>query len=163
MRQRYCVCPSVCPIRPQQHGAVSLLLWAPPAGNIDRLQQARPPSDPYPQQHGGGQQQVRTVSRLQRSRKLNTELFLELKTNKSVLSCCLQLDNVTLLAVAVERRTCSSRSISPARAGPTAANSPHAAAAVDRWDRRTQRRTDGRTPYRYIDTAAYYASSVNKI
>ena len=33
-------------------------------------------------------------------------------------------------------------------AGPTAANPPHAAAAVDRWDRRTDRRTDGWTPYR---------------
>jgi len=42
-------------------------------------------------------------------------------------------------------------------AGPAAANPPHAAAAVDRWDRQT----DGRTPYRYIDSAAYYASSVS--
>ena len=41
--------------------------------------------------------------------------------------------------------------------GPTAANPPHAAAAVDRW----VRQTDGRTPYRYIDPAAYYAGSAN--
>ena len=37
-------------------------------------------------------------------------------------------------------------------AGRPAANSPHAAAAVDRWDRQT----DGRAPY----LAAYYANSV---
>jgi len=43
-------------------------------------------------------------------------------------------------------------------AGPTAANPPHAGAAVDKWDRQT----DGRTRYRYIDPAAYYASSVIK-
>jgi len=28
-------------------------------------------------------------------------------------------------------------------AGPTAANAPHAAAAVDSWDRQTDRQTDG--------------------
>ena len=37
-----------------------------------RLQQARSPSDPYPQQHGG-QQQMRAVSYLRRRRKLNSE------------------------------------------------------------------------------------------
>jgi len=36
-------------------------------------------------------------------------------------------------------------------AGPTAANPPHAAAAVDSWDRQT----DGRIPYSF---AAYYAA-----
>jgi len=46
-----------------------LLLWATRAGDIDRLlhgalQQARPPFDPYPQQHGA-QQQMQAVSRLQ--------------------------------------------------------------------------------------------------
>jgi len=44
-------------------------------------------------------------------------------------------------------------------AGPTAANLPHVAAAVDRLDRQT----DGRTPYSYIVHVAYYSSSVNKI
>ena len=34
-----------------------------------------------------------------------------------------------------------------------AANPPHAAATVDRWDRHT----DGQTPFRYINPAAYYA------
>jgi len=43
-------------------------------------------------------------------------------------------------------------------AGSTAANPPHAAAAVGRW---TDWQTDGCTPYRYINPAAYYASSVN--
>ena len=38
-------------------------------------------------------------------------------------------------------------------AGPTAANAPHAAAAVDSWDRQTDRQTDGRTPHRDIDPA----------
>ena len=42
-------------------------------------------------------------------------------------------------------------------AGPTAANPPHAATAVDRW----VRQTDRQTPYRYIDPAAYYAGSTN--
>jgi len=39
-----------------------------------------------------------------------------------------------------------------------AANSPLAATAAQNG---TARRIDGRTPYRYIDFAAYYASSVN--
>ena len=38
-----------------------------------------------------------------------------------------------------------------------AVNQPNAAAAVDRWDRRT----DGRTPDLYIDPASYFANSVN--
>ena len=38
------------------------------------------------------------------------------------------------------RACCSNRPIAP-DAGPTAANPPHAAAAVDRWDRKT----DGQT------------------
>jgi len=37
------------------------------------------------------------------------------------------------------------------------ANPPHAAAGVDRSDRQTDRRT----PYRYIEPSAYYATSVN--
>ena len=66
-------------------------------------------------------------------------------------------DNVTLLAFAVERRAAA------------------AAAAVDRYHLHTRptastcwcggqqtRQTDGRTPYRYIDSDAYYASNVNK-
>jgi len=46
-------------------------------------------------------------------------------------------------------------------AGPTTttADPPHAAAAVDRWDRQT----DARTPNRYVYPAAYYASSVNYV
>jgi len=40
---------------------------------------------------------------------------------------------------------------------PTAANPPHAAVAGE-WNRLTNRWTQ----YRYIDPAAYYASSVNK-
>ena len=68
---------------------------------------------------------------------------------------------MTLLAFAAERRCCRApgvvdRYVLPA--GPTAANPLHAAAAVDRWDSET----DGRTPYRYIDSAAYYASFVNE-
>ena len=45
-------------------------------------------------------------------------------------------DSVTLLAVAAERRPCSNRSISHGYQ-PTAANPPHAAAAVNRRVRRT--------------------------
>ena len=58
-------------------------------------------------------------------------------------------DNVTLLAFAADpcRPCCCDRSISPA----CRANSSKYAAAVDIWDRQT----DGRTPYRYIDAAAY--------
>ena len=61
-------------------------------------------------------------------------------------------DNVTLLAFAAERRCCRApgvvdRYVLPA--GPTAANPLHAAAAVDRWDSKT-------------DSAAYYASFVNE-
>ena len=37
----------------------------------------------------------------------------------------------------------------------------HNSAAVDRWDRQTDKQMDGQTPYYYIDPAAYYASSVN--
>jgi len=75
---------------------------------------------------------------------------------------------VTLLAFAADRRaavapllqargarTAVDRYRMPA--GRSAANTPHAAAAVDRWDRQT----DGRTLNRLIDPAAYYASSVN--
>ena len=42
-------------------------------------------------------------------------------------------------------------------AGPTAANPSQLHAAVDRWGRKT----DGRTAYRYVDSAAYYAGGVN--
>ena len=44
-------------------------------------------------------------------------------------------------------------------AGPTAANPPHAAAAVNSGDGQTVRRT----PYRYIDPDADYASIVKNI
>ena len=51
-------------------------------------------------------------------------------------------------------------------AGRSAANPPHAAAAIDRRDRQTNRRrdgrTDGRTTYRFIDPALY-AGSVNNV
>jgi len=43
--------------------------------------------------------------------------------------------NVTLLAFAADRRPCSNPSMSPA--GPTAAKTLHALAAIDIWDRRT--------------------------
>ena len=71
------------------------------------------------------------------------------------------LSPLLLTAVLLRRRCCwalcSSRSIySTHRA--QAANPPHAAAAVDSWDGRT----DGRTPYRYTDPVAYYASSVSE-
>jgi len=82
---------------------------------------------------------------------------------------------VTLLAFAAERRAAvaplllSARRLLQARgaraavdrrrmpAGRPAANTPHAAAAVDRWDRQT----DGRTLNRLIDPAEYYVSSFN--
>jgi len=44
-------------------------------------------------------------------------------------------------------------------AGPTAANPPHAAAAGDSWNRSTDRQR--RTPYRYINPAAYANSGNN--
>ena len=72
--------------------------------------------------------------------------------------------NVTLLAFAADRRVAMRRaaaaalqlgarrcrSISPTRGEPSSKR-PHAAAAVDRWDRQT----DGRTPYRFIDHAPH--------
>jgi len=72
---------------------------------------------------------------------------------------------VTLLAFVADRRAAAAplllgagravidRYLRPARL--TAANPPHAAVAVDFWDRQTDGRTDGRTPYRCIDPAAY--------
>jgi len=80
---------------------------------------------------------------------------------------------VTLLAFAAVRRAAVApllldagraaidRYIGPAR--PTAANPPqrHAADSMQSIAE-TDRRTDRRTPYRYIDPAAYYASSVDK-
>jgi len=47
--------------------------------------------------------------------------------------------------------------------GPTVANPPNAVVAAKMGQ--TDRRTDGRTPYPYIDPAAYYAGSVkfNKV
>jgi len=70
--------------------------------------------------------------------------------------------NTSLLAFAAERPepVTVDRYLPPAR--PTAANSPYAAAATqDRIDRQLGGLTDGRTPYRYIEPAAYYATSVN--
>jgi len=67
---------------------------------------------------------------------------------------------VTLLIFAAVRRATAApaaidRYLLPA--GPTAANPSQLHAAVDRWGRKT----DGRTAYRYLDSAAYYAGSVN--
>jgi len=71
---------------------------------------------------------------------------------------CVQLptsaDSVTLLTVAAEGRPCSNRSISPARRA-TAANPPHAAAAVNWWDRQAVRETGGRTLDSFTDTALH--------
>jgi len=79
------------------------------------------------------------------------------------LQVCLQLhtsaDNVTLLAFAADRRAAVRRRLpQQSTAAPTAANPPHAAAAVDRWTGRTDcrgtaRRTDSvplRRPCRII-------------
>ena len=70
--------------------------------------------------------------------------------------------NVTLPAFAAERRAAAplllgDRYVLPAKH--SAANPPHAAAAVERWDRQT----DGRTPDCYRHCSAYYAGSVNKV
>ena len=63
---------------------------------------------------------------------------------------------MTLLAFAADRRAAVRRAVAPAAVdryllpvGHPAANPPHAAATVDRWDRRT----DGRTSDRYVDPA----------
>ena len=76
------VCPSVCPILRRSHGVRRICCWGLCRQTISidcctaHLQQARPPFDPYPEQHGA-QQQMRAVSRLQRRRKLETDsLFL---------------------------------------------------------------------------------------
>ena len=69
--------------------------------------------------------------------------------------------NVTLLAFAADRHAAVRRSVPAAvdryllPAGRPAANPLHASAALDKWyipGRRTDRRTDGRTPVRYIDS-----------
>ena len=87
---------------------------------------------------------------------------------------CVQLltsaDNVTLLAFAADRRAavdmdrkavapaadapCSNRSISPARGAHSSKPAAHCCSG------RQMKQTDGRTPYRYRDPAAYYASDV---
>ena len=59
----------------QSRRAAGLLLWAPRAGDNDRLLHGA-----YPQQHGS-QQQMRAVSRLQRRRRLNTDLFITKMNN----------------------------------------------------------------------------------
>jgi len=77
--------------------------------------------------------------------------------NKSVFSLVTSAVNMTLPAFAAERRAAARaaaplpcarrcRSMSPADGG-SAANPPHAAAAVDRWD--------GRTPDRYMNPAVH--------
>ena len=75
--------------------------------------------------------------------------------------------NVTLLAFAAERRAAERRAAACAAVhryippvGPAAANPPHAATVEQDG---TDRRTNGRTQYRYIYPAAYHASGVNKI
>jgi len=67
---------------------------------------------------------------------------------------------VTLLIFAAVRRAAAApaaidRYLLPA--GPTAANPSQLHAAVDRWGRKT----GGRTAYRYVDSAAFYAGGVN--
>ena len=82
-------------------------------------------------------------------------------------------DNVTLLAFAAKRHAAVHRAAGPPvaaavdrylpPAGPTTANPPHAAAAVDRWDRQTDRQTDtdGRPTITYtLLHSTYYAGSV---
>jgi len=56
-------CPSVCAIRLVQQRAAGLLLWARPAGDIDRLLHSRRRSSTGPQY--GAQQQMRAVPRFQ--------------------------------------------------------------------------------------------------
>jgi len=71
---------------------------------------------------------------------------------------------MTLLAFAADRRAAVDMDWKAAAAidwyklptGPTVANPPHAVAAGE-----CTRQTERRTPYRYIDPAAYYATSVN--
>ena len=66
----------------------------------------------------------------------------------------------TVLLHAVLRRLAAAaidRYLPPAE--PTAANPPHAAAAVNSWDRQTDRRADARPFYRPYCT--HYASSVS--
>jgi len=59
---------------------------------------------------------------------------------------------------------CTARMLHGARIAP-AANPPHAAAAVDRWDRQTDGRRDRRTLDRYMDPAphAIRAASINAV
>ena len=53
---------------------------------------------------------------------------------------------------AAERR-CNAPAYMPT--GRSAANPPAAVAAIDRWQRKTDGQTDGRTPDRYIDPAPH--------
>ena len=65
---------------------------------------------------------------------------------------------MTRPAFAAERRHVLSIDISCLAAGHSAANPPHAAAAaVDRWDRQTDRRTLDR----FIESAAYTVQEVS--
>ena len=93
------VCLSVCPIAPRwvcccgRHGQ---------AISIDcctaRLQQARPPCDPYPRQHGA-QQQMRAVTCLQRRSKLDTDLIKERLDHCKLHSASLSTLHVTQIGV----------------------------------------------------------------
>jgi len=72
---------------------------------------------------------------------------------------------MTLPAFAAERRAVAPlhdcrRSISPA-GGRSAANPPHTATVVDRWDRQTDGRTD-RCSTSHRPCSTYYAASVSK-
>jgi len=64
--------------------------------------------------------------------------------------------HLLLCAVLLRRRPCSNRSISPTR---RAHSSKHAARCcsgrMGQTDRRTDRRTHGRTPYRFMDPAPH--------
>ena len=80
---------------------------------------------------------------------------LSVTTNKSMFRFVYVSLQVTLFAVAAERRPCSNRSISPACRAHSSKPTAGATAAVDRWDIEMDGQTDGRTPYRYIDPVAY--------
>ena len=69
-------------------------------------------------------------------------------------------DDVTLPAVAAEHAGLAEIDRYLLPAGPTAANPPHAAAAVDRWDRQTNGETDG---HRIVTCTLQALSMANRV
>jgi len=95
-------------------------------------------------------------------RKLTTRLIADSKINKSVSMLMVRVS--TLLTFAAERRPAACPLLSTDRS-PTPALPANSSKVCCYWLMlvQTDGQTDRRTPYHFIDPAAYYASSDNKV